>query len=244
MKKSKVHKQSDECGDMNANKDILKKIHLKRKVGNKYRKKLLKISKNKIWQVYKSLEALNKKLVGGKSDKIITTGSFGELMVCSLLGMDMLSGTTNRGPDAVLLKDSEIKGLKKGRYQIKYRDDDTSDIMFRVDTDENGRLDERYAWDYLLIATHPTKNGNGYSIRPNNFFIIPLEEAVRLSEVLDGLHTSEKKNNYYYSLRINWKSNREGNGNVGSKRECIKKKFRIKVPREKLKFNNVYIVAF
>ena len=78
-------------------------------------------------------------------------------MVCSLLKLGMLSWTTTRGGDAVLLKKAGISdNLNDGRYQKKYRDERTSDVEFRIDVNSSDQLLPEYAWDYLLIATNTT----------------------------------------------------------------------------------------
>ena len=100
-------------------------------------------------------------------------GGLGEFMVCSLLKLGLLSGTTTRGGDTVLLKKAGIsENLKEGRYQKKYRDERTSDVEFRIDVNSSDQLLPEYTWDYLLMATHTTydKNYNkgDFSIKLNN----------------------------------------------------------------------------
>ena len=78
-------------------------------------------------------------------------------MLCSLLKLRLLSGTTTHRGDAVLLKKAGIsENLKEGRYQIKYRDERISDDEFRIYVNSSDQLLPEYAWDYLLIATHTT----------------------------------------------------------------------------------------
>ena len=175
-------------------------------------------------------------------------GGLGELMICSLLKLEMLSGTTTRGVDAVLLKEEGIfENLKEGRYQIKYRDERTSDVEFRIDVNSRDQLLPEYAWNYLLIATHTTRdkkyNNGVFSIRPNNFYIIPFEYAVKLSEDLNnGEHRrSTNGKNHYFKFRINWNSSRKGNGNVGSKKACIEKYFKLNISSD-LEFNDVFLI--
>ena len=158
--------------------------------------------------------------LGGKK---LNIGGLGEFMVSSMTGMHLLEGQTMRGPDAIKLQTSE--GLKPGRYQIKYRNWDTSDIAFRVDVDSSGKLLGKYEWDFLLIATHEVNT------IPNRLFVVPFTKAVELSEVITSNdpskqqqpHTSGKGQNYFYSFRINWKWNRKGYGCTGSKRDLIAK---------------------
>lgn len=205
----------------------------------------------KIEYLCNELEALNKFTFENDFDKVIQAGGLGELMVCSILKMDLLSGTATRGPDAILLDDSDLSyNLKAGRYQIKYCDDNVSDIRFRVDittNDGDKKLFQKYAWDYLLIATHGTREKNNdkkdYSIKPVNFYAIPLKCAIRLSEDLndeEDFKESNKGKNKYLEFRINWTSIRKGKGNTGSKKNCIQSKFRINL--KETKFNDVRLV--
>ena len=235
------------CGDLDKNNMYLEKFGLTefQKCDYESDDENKKIEKELISKVHENLESLNDITFKGDFNKVFHVGGLGELMVCSLLKLDLLSGTTTRGADAVLLNNSEIsENLKAGRYQIKYRDERTSDVEFRIDVNSSDQLLPEYAWDYLLIATHTTRdkkyNKGDFSIQPNNFYIIPFECAVKLSEDLNNEKHSNSANgkNYYFKFRINWNSNRNGKGNVGSKKACIEKYFRLNIPKD-LEFNDV-----
>ncbi|MGC8651527.1 MAG: hypothetical protein ACP5RX_02865 [Minisyncoccia bacterium] len=188
------------------------------------------ISLELIKKLLNALQELQEKV----ESKTIQLGNFGEIVVSSMLGMKLLPGTTMRGPDAIV--DSDNSYLKKGRYQIKYRNEEISDIQFRVDTHENGELLNGYEWDGLLVATHKNKK-----IIPDNFYCIPFSDAIELSEDL-GEKKSEHKQNSYHLYRINWTFNRKnGKGNVGRKKEYIEKKYKINSSKKFL-FSNVEII--
>ena len=237
------------CGDLDKNNKYLEKFGLIGSHKSSYESDCkYKINKELISKVCENLENLNDITFKKDFSKVFHVGGFGELMVCSLLKLVLLSGTTTRGADAVLLNQSEIsENFKEGRYQIKYRDDRTSDVEFRIDVNSSDQLLPEYAWDYLLIATHTTRdkkyNSGVFSIKPNNFYIIPFEYAVKLSEDLNNGKHSKSANgkNYYFKFRINWNFSRKGNGNVGSKKECIEKYFRLSIPKH-LKFNDVFLI--
>ncbi|MFG1460976.1 MAG: hypothetical protein AAE987_06330 [Thermoplasmataceae archaeon] len=241
---------SDEtCGDLDKNNMYLEKFIItkfkKSDCVTDIKRKIIK--KKLISKVYENLESLNNITFNENFSKVFHAGGLGELMTCSLLNLNLLSGTTTRGPDAVLVNNSEIsENLKEGRYQIKYRDERTSDVEFRIDVNSSDELLPKYTWDYLLIATHTTrdkrhKTGN-FSIKPNNFYIIPFECAVKLSEDLNNGKHSKSANgkNYYFKFRINWNSSRKGNGNVGRKKACIEKYFKLNIPID-LEFNDVFL---
>jgi hypothetical protein len=239
------------CGDLGRNNMYLERFSLTKfqKNDNESYVKRGIIEKKLISEVYENLESLNNVTFKESFGKVFHAGGLGELMVCSLLRLDLLPGTTTRGADAVLLKNSEIfENLKEGRYQIKYRDERTSDIEFRIDVNCNDQLLPKYAWDYLLIATHNTRdkiyNSGDFSIKPNNFYIIPFDYAVKLSEDLNNGEQRKSTNgkNHYFKFRINWNSNRKGCGNVGSKKACIEKNFKLNIPKD-LEFNDVCLIS-
>ena len=239
------------CGDLDKNNMYLKKFGLTdfQKCDYKSDIKSKTIKKRLISKVYENLENLNNIAFNENFSKVFHAGGFGELMVCSLLKLDLLSGTTTRGADAVLLNQSEIsQNLKEGRYQIKYRDERTSDVEFRIDVNSRDQLLPEYAWDYLLIATHTTRdkryNKGDFSIKPNNFYIIPFEYAVKLCEDLNNGKHSKSANgkNHYFKFRINWNSSRKGNGNVGSKKVCIEKYFKLNISKD-LEFKDVFLIS-
>jgi hypothetical protein len=237
------------CGNLDANSEYINKIKLVTFSRNHNQNQLIKIEKDAISKVYEALESLNSITYKNDSNKVFHAGGIGELMVCSMLKLDLLTGTTTRGADAVLLDKSNVSNfMQEGRYQIKYRDERTSDIEFRIDVDDNGHLLLEYAWDFLLIATHPTRdkkyNNGVFSIKPNNFYLIPFEYAVKLSQDLNGGSHKKSNNgqNRYLKFRINWTFNRSGKGNVGSKMACIEKYFRLNVPQN-LEFNDVTLIT-
>ena len=240
-----------ECGDLHKNSMYLKRFSLVKFHKSDYESgtKSKIIKKKLISKVYENLESLNNITFKENFSKVFHAGGFGELMVCSLLKLDLLSGTTTRGADAVLLNQSEIsQNLKEGRYQIKYRDERTSDVEFRIDVNSRDQLLPEYAWDYLLIATHTTRdkryNKGDFSIKPNSFYIIPFEYAVKLCEDLNNGKHSKSANgkNHYFKFRINWNSNRNGNGNVGSKKVCIEKYFKLNISKD-LEFKDVFLIS-
>ena len=187
------------------------------------------IEANKIFKQVNLLQVFESRL-GGKK---LNIGGLAEFMVSSMTGMHLLEGQTMRGPDAIKLQANN--GLKPGRYQIKYRNWDTSDIAFRADVDSDGKLLENYEWDFLLIATHEA------NAIPNRLFVLPFTNAVELSEVItcndpsrqQEPRTSGKGQNYYYSFRINWKWDRKGYGCTGSKRDLIAKTHKVAPVMEK-----------
>ncbi|MCL4480337.1 MAG: hypothetical protein M1113_02480 [Candidatus Thermoplasmatota archaeon] len=247
---SKLHSNKT-CGDLDKNNMYLEKFSLTKFQKSDYEtgvKSTSTIEKKLISNVYENLQSLNNITFKRDFSKVFHAGGLGELMVCSLLKLELLSGTTTRGADAVLLSQSEIsENLQEGRYQIKYRDDRTSDVEFRIDVNSSDQLLPEYAWDYLLIATHTTRDKNYnkgvFSIKPNNFYMIPFEYAIKLSEDLNNGKPSKSANekNYYFKFRINWNFSRKGNGNVGSKKECIEKYFRLNIPKD-LEFNDVSLI--
>ena len=72
---------------------------------------------------------------------------------------------------------------------------------------------------------------------------MPFEYAVKLSEDLNnGEHRrSTNGKNHYFKFRINWNSSRNGNGNVGSKKACIEKYFKLNISSD-LEFNDVLLI--
>ena len=182
------------------------------------------ITDEEVDQIVESLDTFQHKI----GRKKLNIGGLGELMVSSILGLSILSGQTTRGPDAVLLKDTHK--LRRGRYQIKYRNWDTSDIVFRIDVDKEGKSLEKYSWDYLLIATHER------SIAPNRFFCLPVKEVIRMSEILIEKNnivdlvpnSSKNKSTNYFLFRLNWTWDRNNNiGCTGRKREKILERYEV-----------------
>ena len=145
-----------ECGDLDKNNNYLKKFNLieSHKSGYESDVKNKKIEKELILKVCENLESLNNITF---NEDFRRRSMLEELMLCSLLKLRLLSGTTTHRGDAVLLKKAGIsENLKDGRYQKKYRDERTSDVGFRIDVNSSDQLLPEYAWDYLLIATHTT----------------------------------------------------------------------------------------
>ena len=223
-------KMNDNCGDMNKNKKIMDEIGRPNNNDLRYRT-IETIKKEPIKGLIDALQTLQTSV-----KKTITLGNVGELITASMLKMKILNGITKSVPDAIV--EDKNPYLKKGRYQIKYRNEDTSDVEFRIDINGNGKLLQDIAWDYLLIATHKKKK-----IMPDKFYCVPYEDAMKLSEDL-GEKKSGNGQNKYHLFRINWKFNRKGKGNTGSKKECIERKYKLKDHRnhEKIVISDVDIV--
>ena len=173
-------------------------------------------------QLQKFQASLNKFNQSGKK-KTLTLGNVGELVVGAQTGLFLLSGTTTRGADAIAPK--KVGSFPEGRYQIKYRDCDTSDITFRVDVRKrDGKWEPTCFWDYLLIATHEGENKI-----PTKFYVVSVKDAILNSEILyvdESLQPTRTPTIglSYYRLRINWTMDRRGRyGNLGAKKKIFEK---------------------
>lgn len=155
--------------------------------------------------------------------KTLHLGNLGEILVAMDTGLILLPGTTTSGPDAVAIPGRSAPELHPGRYQIKYRDSQTSDVTFRIDLmKDKDAIHRHYAWDYLLIAAHDG------GLKHRDYYVVPIEEAVRMGEPLGGgIRETQGRQRRYCMLRIGWTWKR----GTGAQRENIEKTFSLKPQR-------------